>query len=170
MYKKHFLLFSLAFLTACGFKPIYGTGPNSVLINEMRYIKVMPIENRIGQQLLNHLEQMIAPEGSSQPKKYLLKVVLQESKQTLALKKSKISTRANIRFSASYNLIDKSENRPLADGNSHIVASYNILSQNYATLIAEKDARKRAVREIARDITIKLATFFQRERQSGSLP
>ena len=40
-------------------------------------------------------------------------------------------------------------------------AHYNILTHTYATLIAEKDARKRAIREIAGDITSKVASFFR---------
>jgi len=45
-----------------------------------------------------------------------------------------------------------------------MVTSYNILTKTFATLMAEKDARKRAVREISVDITSKVAAFFKLNR------
>jgi len=151
-------------LTACGFEPIYGAGTRSVFETDMREIEISPIENRIGQQLRSELEQRITPKGRARISKYILKVTLSESKQGLAVKKSEIATRANLTFRASYNISRKIGGEVLTSGSSRMVTSYNILTKTFATLLAEKDARKRAVREISVDITSKVAAFFKLNR------
>ena len=155
---------SFVALTGCGFQPIYSAGTNSVFEIEMRDIEIEPIENRIGQQLRNQLEQQITPKGRPRFSKYLLKVKLSEAKQGLAVKKSEIATRTNLNFSASYTVKDKITKDVLTSGSSRMVTSYNILTETFATLMAEKDARKRAVREISVDITSKIAAFFKLDR------
>ena len=164
LFRKFLISFSLAILTGCGFQPIYSAGTNSVFEIEMRDIEIEPIENRIGQQLRNQLEQQITPKGRPRFSKYLLKVKLSEAKQGLAVKKSEIATRTNLNFSASYTVKDKITKDVLTSGSSRMVTSYNILTETFATLMAEKDARKRAVREISVDITSKIAAFFKLDR------
>jgi hypothetical protein len=48
-----------------------------------------------------------------------------------------------------------------------MITSYNILSQTFGTIIAEKDARARAVREISSDLTNKIASFFRLNKNIG---
>jgi LPS-assembly lipoprotein len=164
LFKKLLISLSFVALTGCGFQPIYSAGTNSVFEIEMRDIEIEPIENRIGQQLRNQLEQQITPKGRPRFSKYLLKVKLSEAKQGLAVKKSEIATRTNLNFSASYTVKDKITKDVLTSGSSRMVTSYNILTETFATLMAEKDARKRAVREISVDITSKIAAFFKLDR------
>ena len=162
--KNAVIAFSLPMLFGCGFQPIFGTGVNPEISSEIRYIEISPISDQIGQQLRNHLVHNITPMGGLGVTKYKLNVTLTESKQNLAIKKSEIATRANLRFVAKYELIFKSGGKPITTGQSRMTTSYNILKQTFATLIAEKDARKRAVREISADIGDKLSTFFRLNR------
>ena len=164
LFKSTFVFLGLFVLTGCGFQPIYGDGTNSVFETEMRHIEISPIKDRIGQQLRNELEQRITPKGRARVAKYSLKVTLNESRQGLAVKKSEIATRANLNLRASYNIVEKSSGAVIATGNSRMVTSYNILTKTFATLMAEKDARSRAVREISVDITSKIAAFFKLNR------
>jgi len=162
--KNAIILFSLLMLFGCGFQPILGTGTGSEIGKEVRGIEISPIADRIGQQLRNHLVHDIMPLGRSSVTKYKLIVKLTESKQDLAIKKSEIATRANLRFSANYEIILKSNGKKIAQGHSQMITSYNILSQTYSTLMAEKDARNRAVREISADISNKIYSFFRLNR------
>ena len=157
-------LIVLISLTGCGFKPIYGAGTNSAFESNIREIEISPIENRIGQQLRNELEQRIMPKGRARFSKYILNVTLSKSKQGLAVKKSEIATRANLNFRASYQITRKIDGKVLTSGSSRMVSSYNILTKPFATLMAEKDAIKRATQEISADITTKIATFFKLNR------
>ena len=162
--KKTVTVFSLLLLSGCGFQPIYGSANNSVFRAEMREIAIAPIKNRIGQQLRNELERRITPKGRARVSRYVLTVKLTESKQGLAVKKSEIATRANLILRASYTVTRKSDDANITSGNSRMITSYNILTQTFATLMAEKDARKRGVREISVDITRKVAAFFELNR------
>ena len=91
-----------------------------------------------------------------------LSVQLLESKQELAIKKSEVSTRANLKFTAKFQLQGLKEfaGRSLA-GEAKIVTSYNILSSDFGTLATEKDARRRAVRELSEVITNRIASYLQ---------
>ena len=157
-------LIILISLTGCGFEPIYSAGTSSVFESDMREIEISPIKNRIGQQLRNELEQHILPKGRARFSKYILKVTLSKSKQGLAVKKSEIATRANLNFRASYQITRKIDDVVLTSGSSRMVTSYNILTKPFATLMAEKDAIKRATQEISADITTKIAMFFKLNR------
>lgn len=156
--------FSLLILFGCGFQPIFGTKTRSEIRKEVRYIEISPIADRIGQQLRNHLIHDIMPLGKLRVTKYKLNVKLTESKQNLAIKKSEIATRANLKFVANYEIILKSNGKKIAQGHSRMITSYNILNQTFSTLMAEKNARKRAVREISSEIANKIYSFFRLNR------
>ena len=162
--KKTIILFSLLTLFGCGFQPILGTRTGSEIRRVVGYIEISPIADRIGQQLRNHLVHDIMPLGGSRVPKYKLIVTLTESKQNLAIKKSEIATRANLRIKASYKIILKSNRKQITQGHSQMTTSYNILNQTFSTLMAEKNARKRAVREISAEIASKIYGFFRLNR------
>ena len=134
---------------------------NSAAEQEIQGIKIRPIEGRAGQQLLIMLEQALLPHGPLGKEKYFLKVNLNISLENLAVKKSALATRANITYSAVFSLIKKDDGRVLTTGKSRIVASFNILSQAYATLVSEENARKRIAREISTDISNKVRLYFK---------
>ncbi len=162
MFKLIFSLAALGALTGCGFEPIYGNaGPNSISA-ELSTINVAPIKDRVGQQLRNLLLDQINPTGSPRKPKYKLTVQISESKQELAIKKTHVSTRANLTFTAKFQLqgLGQFVGRRLS-GEAKIVTSYNILSSDFGTLAAEKNARRRAVRELSGDITNRIVSYLQ---------
>ena len=163
-YKKLVIVLSLPLLSGCGFQPIFGTGVSPIIKGEMKHIEISPIADKLGQALRNQLVQNIRPLGKSKITKYLLNVKITESKQNLAIKKSEIATRANLTFVATYKIVSTIKKSTLTSGSSSMIASYNILTQTYATLSAERDARNRAIREISADITSKIASFFRLNR------
>ncbi len=161
-FKSLTLVCVIATLSGCGFKPIYGDRHGQNVKLEFSAIKILLIKDRIGQQLHNQLLDKINPFGRPAKPKYSLSVKLTESKKELAVKKSELATRANLNFSARFNLARlRPTNKTLVTGTSEVVSSYNILSSDYATSVAEKDARRRAVRELGADIANRLAVYFQ---------
>ena len=167
MFRIFFYVAALAVLGACGFQPIYGSRGTPGTQIEMASIEVGIIKDRHGQQLRNLLLDRINPGGTPQSPNYTLTVVLTSGKQLLALRKSQLSTRANLNFVAVFNL--KGKNQYLGknfSGASKITVSYNILSSHFATLAAEENARTRAVRELSADINNRIAAFFHRSQVS----
>ena len=154
--------------TGCGFKPIYGGKSGGALTSDLSSINIAPIKNRTGQLLRNALEQKINPLGTNQKKLYTLSVMISESKQELAVKKSEIATRANLLLTANYSLFSLKKRATVTSGTSQVVVGYNILAQDFATLMAEKDARQRAIKELSTDITNRLAAYFQLEQSKAA--
>ena len=152
----------LIVLSGCGFKPVYSDRHGQNVKAEFSAIKIELIKDRIGQQLHNQLLDKVNPFGRPASPQYSLTVKLSESKRELAVKKSEIATRANLNFSATFNLTRlRPSTKALLTGTSKVVSSYNILQSDYATSVAEKDARRRAVRELSADIANRLAAYFQ---------
>lgn len=123
-------------------------------------IKVASIPDRLGQLLHNHLLTAFNPAGRRARTRYLMTTRVTESFQSLAVRKSAFATRANLTVRAQYILVNAANGNQLTTGQSSITVSYNILDSDFATLMGEKGARSRAVRELSEDIRIKLGVFF----------
>ena len=155
------LLVLMPFLAACGFQPIYGGSAPSGVRADLAAVEVALIEDRVGQQLRNELVRRFHPEGRPRNPAYRLQVDLRIAKRDLALQKTEIATRANLRITASYTLLKNMDGEKLIQGTTRITTSYDILKSDFATLAAEADARRRGVRELADEITSRLAAFLR---------
>lgn len=161
-FRTIFLLAALGFLGGCGFQPLYGKHFDTYTPDEFSAIKVSPIRDRIGQQLYNHLLSLLNPGGRPKKPRYVLTATVSESIASLGIRKSAFATRANLNLNIHYSLSSIPMGKQLLDGNDSIIVSYNILDSDFATLMAEKDARARAVRELAQVIRTRLAAQFVR--------
>jgi len=161
-FRTIFLLAALGFLGGCGFQPLYGKHFDAYTPEELAAIKVNPIRDRIGQQLHNHLLSLLNPGGRPKKPRYALEAQVSESIGSLGVRKSAFATRANLTLNVNYSLSSFPMGKSLLNGNDSIIVSYNILDSDFATLMAEKDARARAVRELAQAIRIRLGAYFTR--------
>lgn len=150
----------LVVLQGCGFRPLYGDPSAGGSSAEFGLIKVEPIKDRIGQLLRNHLRTALNPKPRTQKPRYLLKTKVTQSTTSLAVRKSAFATRANLKVTANFELLNAATAKPIFSAKRSATVSYNILDSEYATLAAEKDARIRAVRELSEDIRIQLGVYF----------
>jgi LPS-assembly lipoprotein len=155
-----FLLAGFSFLGGCGFQPLYGKNFDAYVPVEFAAIKIKPIRERIGQQLHNHLLSLLNPGGRPKKPRYVLAATVSESIASLGVRKSAFATRANLTLRVNYQLSPISGGKFVLLGNEAIIVSYNILDSDFATLMAEKDARARAVQELALAIRVHLAAQF----------
>jgi LPS-assembly lipoprotein len=151
-------------LSGCGFTPVYSGASGAKVKHDLASIDIRPIKDRIGQRLRNRLIDIIYPAGRPTKPVYSLAIILRESKQTLAVQKTDIATRANLTFTARFGLSRSGQSGTLLNGQSTSVTSYNILTSEFATLVAERNARDRAVRELSIEIANQLAIFLQPPR------
>ena len=119
------------------------------------------MKDRIGQQLHNELERLLRPDGTAPKYGYRLNAELNESTSSLAVKKSAFATRGNLTVTARYALLEFATGKSLLNESNAITVSYNIFSSEFETLMAEKDARQRAVRELAQEIRIRLGVYLR---------
>lgn len=149
---------------ACGFRPLFGEINDETVTAELSTIKIEPIADRVGQQLHNELLDRLTPEGRAQIGSYRLRIELREASQGFAIDKAEFATRSSYRVNAVYTLYEPYGDKALYTGRLFAVSSYNILRSEYATLIAQQDARDRAVEQLANDIRTGLALYFIKRR------
>ena len=160
LFKLTTVMAVLVVLQGCGFRPLYGDPSAGGSSAEFALIKVEPIKDRIGQRLRNHLRTALNPKPRTQKPRYLLKTKVTQSTSSLAVRKSAFATRANLKVTANFELLNAATAKPIFSAKRSTTVSYNILDSEYATLAAEKDARIRAVRELSEDIRIQLGVYF----------
>ncbi|HAA92266.1 MAG: hypothetical protein CMM48_07060 [Rhodospirillaceae bacterium] len=161
-------------LGACGFQPLYQKQTDSdAVIDDLAQVKILnprdPIDHddRLGQIVKNLLLDRFNPRGRPGTPFYTLEVKVRSTKTELGFKITDEATRAKLALSASYVLSEKKTKAVLFRGTSRSVNSYNIVRSEFATLSAEQNATKRAAREIADDIKLRLGIFFNDLRRGN---
>lgn len=169
MWWHRFLVLTLVLgtLSGCGYRSLYGEKTHGLVREELASIEVMPIRDRVGQQLHNELRDALTPRGVSRYPRYRLRVRLNHINIDLGVRSDSLSTRGNLNMSASYTLsvVERSAGGKVKEdeivaGEEFVVAGYNIYSSDFATLEAKKAAQGRAVREVAQGIESQLAVFL----------
>jgi LPS-assembly lipoprotein len=153
-------------LSGCGFKSLYGTNGKFDSPTELSAIKISLIPDRIGQQVRNELLDLLTPHGAPQHPHYILKVTVVESKNAFAVKKNAFATRADLRLTGGYNLLSSDNRKLLTTGTVYVISSYDIVSSDFATLSAEKNARERSILQLSEDIRSRLAVYFVRQSKN----
>ena len=149
-------------LSGCGWRPLYAdreTGPADA---ELRAIKVDPIAERIGQRLALALRESLNPDGLPAPQRYRLSILLITLRSDLGIQSTGLGSRGKLDATANITLRDIKTGATLLYMTSHVADSFDILANEYASVVAEDDARTRAVEELRRDIVTRLTLFLQR--------
>lgn len=154
----------------CGFQPLYGTGGGRAVNTQeqLAAVRILPLPDRVGQQMHNLLRDRLNPEGQPGRPDYLLEVRISESLEELGIRKDETATRANLTVVADFTLRDARTSQNLFKGRSRSINSYNILESQFATLFSESDARTRGLREISDEIRNRLAVYFLGIARPGS--
>lgn len=151
-------------LAGCGFQPLYGTRADGSVSAEMAQIDIDLIDERLGQQLHNLLRNRMTPSGPPAHPLYRLNIEVSQAKRTLAIRNDESKTRANLELVATITLFRSADGVRLYTGRSRSTSSYNILDSDFATLSAESDAQRRAVRDLSDDIALRVSAFLLRNR------
>ena len=169
LYKRIILILFLLCVVGCGFRPIHApnTSTSHSLWADFAAIDIYPIPERSGQILYNKLEKLFHPGGRARIVKYRLKINLVETAESLSVKKSAFATRANLKISATFSLEDIKSGRSIFNSRGNVISGFNIFSLEYASLAAEKDARQRAISELAAQIQTRVsAALLSKSRVS----
>ena len=151
------------FMTAGCLKPMLGGPEGTSIVEELRAIKVQPINDRIGHYLGNELSFGLNGSGSVVAEKYNLHVTLSQRVQTPIIDTiSGRASAASILIDAEYRLLEVNTNREVAAGSAVTVTSYERSSQRFANLRAARDAEIRSARALADQIRVRLAADMAR--------
>jgi len=69
---------------------------------------------------------------------------------------------------ATFTLYQIATSTPLLTATSHASESFDIVSNYYSNVVAEKSARARTVEEVRRDIMNQLTVFLQRQAATAA--
>ena len=152
----------VAVLGGCGFRPLYGKtgGDHQEVAGDLSSVAIAPIPDRLGQELRNHLLDLLTPTGGPTDPIFTLRVRVKERIDDLAIDNQGLATRANLRLEATYTLVKDETGESVLNGKGLAVSSYNLVSNDYSNLTAENDARSRAALHIARQIRARLGAHF----------
>ncbi len=157
-------------LSGCGFSPLYSGGKtlDAGPARELAAIDVLVISDRSGQQLRNALERRLERAGQVR-KRYRLDVKMTETRSDQAFQKGGFGTRASLHVVAASVLTEIPGSDPedrtgtvkvIWKGETHARVSWNLLPENYAAVVSERDSRTRAMDHLAEDISRALAVYF----------
>lgn len=146
-------------LGACGFQPLYGRhGSGGPTVHEaLSTVSVGIIPNREGQILRNELIARLNPSGRPSDPRYRLTVGLTETREGIGLTAFDTITRSNLILRARFTLTAIDGDIPIAGDQATVIAGFEVLSDEVANLTSERDARRRALTQLADDIRTQLA-------------
>jgi LPS-assembly lipoprotein len=151
-------------LPACGFKPLYGTNSAThapSAIQQFATIEVPLLPDRTGQQMRNLLIDSLHPGGAAADYRYRLNVNVREADINLGLQENSTSTRGQVRITAQYWLVENQSGKTLLHETLRASTGYNILINQFSSVLSADDARQKGLEQVAQDITLHLALYFQ---------
>lgn len=155
-------------LAGCGWTPLYADREADPADAALREVRVDPIPERIGQRLELALRRSFNPDGTPAPQRFVLRTTLQTFRSDLGVQSQGLGTRGKLDVYATYVLSDIRSGTDVLTTTSHVAESFDIVANEYAALVAESDARVRAVEELRREMLTRLTLFLQRRAAAGA--
>jgi LPS-assembly lipoprotein len=155
------LLLLMLPLAACGFHPLYAESHRVADEPALAAIKVMPIADRMGQQLELSLREQLNPRGLSLEPRYQLSVTLAIARSDLGIQRDATATRGQVYVAASIVLADAKTSKVLYRGSARSLSAFNVVNDAFAAQVAQDDSDSRTVRDLADEIRTRIAIFLQ---------
>lgn len=150
-------------LAGCGWHPLYADREAAPADARLRAIRVEPIAERIGQLLELRLRNLMNPTGIATRQRYVLRTTLAVSQSALGIQSQGLASQAKLDVYATIVLDELRTGKPLLTDTIHVADGFEVSPNEYATIVAKHDARRRAVDEISRDIVTRLTFYLQRQ-------
>jgi LPS-assembly lipoprotein len=161
------LAFVFCFLTsACGFTPIYGAHNDSgtPVAAALGNVAIANIPDRQGQELRNHLIDLMYVSGRPEHPAARLEVKLRSTKADVGVLISGVAARSEMNMWADFTLKDN-DGKELLKGTAHSVVGYSKLDAQYGTLTAEQNALNRTINEVGEQIVNRLGLYYAEKQE-----
>jgi LPS-assembly lipoprotein len=155
-------------LAGCGFHPLYAPRGPRDSDPDLAAINVTRINDRPGQILALALRENLNPSGVSVAKRWDLQTGLRVTRSDLGIQRNATATTSEITVSASFAVVDAKTGKTVYSSSSSAVGDFDQVQDAYATQIAADAARDRALREVADDMTFRLAIFVRDQRAKAA--
>lgn len=166
-WSRRSLLLSPLALGACGFHPLYSEETAAVDEPALASVRVLPIPERLGQQLELSLREALNPHGYNTKTLYNLTTVLTQTHVDLGIQRDASSTRGRVDVYATITLSDAKSAKVIYTGRAQSTSSYNILTDGYAAQVAQDDAGTRTVRDLTTEIRTRIVLVLRNQKKSA---
>jgi LPS-assembly lipoprotein len=159
-------------LTACGFEPMYGDKGDAATAANYSNVEIDNIPERSGQYLRNQLIDRLYLDGRPAAASYALKVApLRTVTTSMGIRKDATSTRAMAEVGTTMQLVEKATGRVLLQRDLRATGGYNLLDNQFATIISRQSVSEHMLEELADDIVTELGLYFHRAGKTpGEMP
>lgn len=160
------LLPVLCLAAACTVQPLYGTGGRTIAVAgtpvgaELSQIAVAPVNERVAQELRNHLIFLLHGGTAPETPRYRLGLTVSaftSAAASIQVGRDEEPTASLVTVTALYVLEDAATGARLAEGRRSTIAPFDVSRQQFAALRAERDAQNRAAREAAELVRLAVA-------------
>jgi LPS-assembly lipoprotein len=160
---------SVVHLGGCGWEPLYADRETEPASDALAAIKVLPINERIGQRLEWALRAALNPRGEPVKPLYTLGTGLTYSVSSLGLQTQGTYTLGQVDVHAVSTLIENSSGKVLLTISLHDQNSFRLDPNQYSTTVGQDDAQKRTVAGLNDEIVRRL-TIFMEQRAAEKEP
>ena len=163
MMRGVFLTAALVALAGCGLQPMYAGGSSGTVARGLAAVEVPAIDGQAGWLVRNALVDRLGAGGAETPR-YRLNVRLDDKLQGLGVLSDDTVGRERRTLRARYQLVDIASGRIVIDATAGSDAGIDVVSSEYATIAAEQTALENLSREIATQITTRVALALRQGR------
>ncbi len=157
-------ILTVSLLAGCGFTPLYASHDSTDSVgSSLSSVNIALIPDRVGQELRQDLQQIMAADGSDGVTHYDLYVTVSMSESDIAINQQTASTRARDTGAASWVLRKEGEKHTeVAHGGAHALDGYDIINQQFfAADMSREAAYRRIDKALAEQIVQQLAVYFR---------
>ncbi len=143
-------------------RPLYGTNgaEESAVVTELSNIDIPLPKSRVQQLIRNNLISTISPPGQKGNGKYQLVISPASNEFDVTIERNTDVSRRSYRLNVSFVLRSGRSGQRLFSGKTFSEVSYDKVTSEFANLQAKTNAKKRAAKEVSRDIRTRLAAYF----------
>lgn len=158
-------------LGGCGYRPLYGdrgaVGGADVR-KHLAEVKIAGIADRRGQILRNYLLDRMNPAGEPAQARYVLSVITTETSRITDSRADGTATRSDMVVTARFSMRDANTDAIVYVDRTESVSTYNLLTNRFASVSSEDEARRRAMEFVADQISLQVSLFLNRRHgQAG---
>lgn len=149
-------------VSACGLRPLYGSGEGGKVAQALRTVDVAPIDGKAGWLMRNALNDRLGRDRAVTAQ-YRLEVELDDTISGFGVRRDDAVTRERRTLRARYRLVDAARGTVLLDATAGSDAGIDVVSSEYATVAAENTALERLSQILADQIVARVALFAERQ-------
>ena len=154
------LILGVLLLSGCTLRPLYAGGSRGQVAQSLRSVSIGPIGGRAGWLVRTALEDRLG--NSDDNPLYRLEVELDDQITGFGIRRDDAVTRERRTLRARYRLVDASAGTVLLEATAGSDAGIDVVSSEYATVVAEQTALERLSKELADQIVARIALYASR--------